>query len=49
MSDFFNLFLAILGTIIVIFMMVGFWVIFKLMVPILFFTGSIWFFMGLLK
>lgn len=49
MSDFVNLLLAVLGTIIVIFMMLGIWVILKLIVPLLLFTASIWFLMEFLK
>jgi hypothetical protein len=49
MIDFINLFLAILGTIVVVFAMVGIWVIMKIIVPILFFSASIWFIMEMLK
>ena len=49
MIDFLNLFLAILGTIVVVFAMVGIWVIMKMVVPILFFSASIWFIMEMLK
>lgn len=49
MIDFVNLFLAILGTIVVVFAMIGIWVILKMIVPILFFSTSIWFIMEMLK
>jgi hypothetical protein len=49
MIDFLNLFLAILGTIVVVFAMIGVWVILKMIVPILFFSTSIWFIMEMLK
>jgi hypothetical protein len=49
MIDFLNLFLAVLGTIVVVFAMIGIWVILKMIVPILFFSTSIWFIMEMLK
>lgn len=49
MIDFVNLFLAFLGTIVVVFAMIGVWVILKMIVPILFFSTSVWFIMEILK
>jgi hypothetical protein len=47
--DFVNLFLAILGTIVVVFAMIGVWVILKMIVPILFFSTGVWIIMEFLK